>query len=288
MATLGIDVGGMSVKAALINQGNCIWTGQSSFYRKPSAAQLADAIRQAVIGPIGEVQSIGLCVPGIMDAEKRQITLAINVPGLVGLSLDRLVPDALGLGFRGRSNICNDAYAAAADIHASRSIEGRLLILSLGTGVGACVLDNGRPLYVEGNSPGHIGQLDVSVPGHEIIAPDGGAGGLEGYIGAAALKGKYGENLSDQIARWTGNEISLQALARAIRISHAIYRPNHICLTGGIGIRLQHVLQPLRKIIETNLTSLARTGWTLTSGDDDFHAARGAARLAADKTQGIP
>jgi hypothetical protein len=36
----------------------------------------------------------------------------------------------------------------------------------------------------------------------------------------------------------------------------------------------------LRVKVEDRLTSLARPGWTLSAGDDDFHAARGAALLA--------
>jgi predicted NBD/HSP70 family sugar kinase len=154
------------------------------------------------------------------------------------------------------------------------------VLLTLGTGIGIAVADDGRPLHVEGESPGHFGQIDVSIAGHDVIGPDGGAGGLEGYLGAAALRQQYGPDLSATVAKFSGEEPAMLALGRAIRIAHAIYRPQHICLCGGIGIRLRHLLPPLRRKIETNLTSLARSGWTFTTGDDDFHAARGAATLA--------
>jgi glucokinase len=280
MIALGIDIGGTSVKAAARENGRVIWTAQSSFYAKPSTEDLRAAIRQAVAARPTTLDAIGLCVPGLYDATTRSISVAINVPGLVGISLDQLVPDALGLIFKGSALILNDARATAHDIYSTRQIKGRLLVLALGTGVGSAVLDDGKPLIVEENSPGHLGQIDVSIPGHPVIGPDGGAGGLEGYIGVAALRHQYGDDISAALATFTGNEPPMLALVRAIRICHAIYRPHHICLCGGIGVRLRHILPILREKIDAKLTSLARPGWTFTAGDDDFHAARGAAVLA--------
>jgi hypothetical protein len=93
-------------------------------------------------------------------------------------------------------------------------------------------------------------------------------------------------DVSSAVARFTGEEPPMLALALAIRIAHAIYRPDHICLCGGIGIRLKHLIPKLKKTVESQLTSLARPGWNLTTGDDIFHAARsgedGAARIEHD------
>jgi hypothetical protein len=116
-----------------------------------------------------------------------------------------------------------------------------------------------------------------------VVGPDGGAGGLEGYIGVAALQKKYGDDVSAALATFEGDEPPMLALVRAIRICHAIYRPDHICLCGGIGIRLRHLLPGLREKIERRLTSLAKPNWLFTTGDDDFHAARGAAALAGSR-----
>lgn len=280
MIQLGIDIGGRSVKAANIENGRALWTGQSDFYEKPNADQLRAAIRAAVKGRASRPDAIGLCAPGLFDSRQRVITYAINVPGIMGIPVDRLIPDALDLKFDHQTKFCNDAHATAFDLFQLRKTTGRLLVLTLGTGIGLCVLDKGVPLQVEGESSGHIGQIDVSIPGHPVIGPDGGAGGLEGYLGVAALRAVHGPNVSDSISKFTGHEPAMLALIRALRIAHAIYRPHHICLSGGIGIRLTHLLPTLKAKIEINLTTLARPDWTLTTGDDDFHAARGAARLS--------
>ena len=54
------------------------------------------------------------------------------------------------------------------------------------------VLDDGVPLFIEGASPGHLGQVDCSIEGDFVIGPDGGSGSLEGYIGVPALIKRYG------------------------------------------------------------------------------------------------
>jgi predicted NBD/HSP70 family sugar kinase len=141
------------------------------------------------------------------------------------------------------------------------------------------VLDEGAPLHVEGASPGHIGQIDVSLDENPPIGPDGGSGSLEAYIGAAALSENYGSP-REFIATATIDAAPLRALARAIRICHAIYRPHHIILAGGIGIALKPLIPQLKSMIDRHLTNIARENWTLTPADHDFHAALGAARLA--------
>src|SRR3954453_18277464 len=279
MTLLGIDIGGSSVKAAAVKQGRTLWTGQSGRYNRPTRDGLVGAVREAIAGREMDISAVGLCVPGLLDERKEAVTYSVNVPGLMGLPLGELVRDSVGAA--GRLLVANDSNAAAWDIYTSRELTGRLLVIVLGTGVGMSVMDEGGPLAVDGESPGHIGQMDVSVEGHPVIGPDGGAGSLEGYVGAAALAERYGSTGEpDPVERIRAGDPPVLALARTIRICHAIYRPQHVCLAGGIGIRMGRLLPDLRARVERDLTRLAREGWTLTTGEHDFHAATGVAKLA--------
>jgi predicted NBD/HSP70 family sugar kinase len=279
MISVGIDIGGTSVKLAAIQDGQKLWTGQSPFYSRPNTEQLIAAIRTAADGRVRDVDAAGICVPGLLDGQRRMITLSVNVPGLVNVVLDDLVARALGRGIRSL-RIINDAVATATDVIATKALKGRVLSIALGTGVGMGVLDDGMPMMVEGASPGHIGQFDVSIDGDIPIGPDGGAGSLEGYIGVPALTRRYG-SMESFYATARVSDAPLRALARAIRICHAIYRPHHVVLVGGVGTRIRHLVPGLKSAIDTNLTSIARSDWTLGAGDHDFHAALGAARLAS-------
>ncbi|HEV8605616.1 MAG TPA: ROK family protein [Tepidisphaeraceae bacterium] len=278
MITLGIDIGGASVKTAAFQDDRLLSAAQSPPYSRPSTAQLIDSIRKALL-PTIKPQRLGLCLPGLYDATQRKITQSINVPGLVGPTLDDLISQSLGQQ-PPPIQIFTDALAAAHDIQLMKKLQGRLLVISLGTGIGAAILDDGKPLHVDGPSPGHLGQMDVTIEGHTAIGPDGGAGSLEGYMGSAALIKKYGD-VPTALKSFRGFEPPLRALARAIRVCHAIYRPHHIILAGGIGIRMAHLIESLHALVSTHLSSIARPNWTLSTGDSDFHAARGAARLAA-------
>lgn len=281
MISLGIDVGGSSVKLALVRDGELVWQTQTETYTRPTREQLAGAIRNTIAGrfnPPGA--AAGICVPGTRDRVTRSVVQSVNLPALNGLVLDELVSEAVG-GKPAHLEIMTDANAAAYDIYAVNKLRGRLCCLALGTGIGAAVLDDGVPLAVDGESPGHIGQMDVSIEGESVIGPDGGAGSLEGYLGAPALAKRYGPDMAANLARLGPDDPPVKALARAIRICHALYVPDHVALTGGIGIRLAHLLPMIRPMVEKDLTRIAKKNWTLTCGTDEFHAARGVAKYAA-------
>ncbi len=283
MISLGIDVGGSSVKLAATDHGQVLWTAQSEPYSRASKEQLVVSIQRAAAGKWKNISAVGICVPGRLDRVRRMITLSVNLPSLNGLRLDELVSDSVG--DVSHVELLNDSTASAYDLYASHNLAGRLLSITLGTGVGASILDDGVPLMIEGDSPGHMGQVDVSIPGDDVIGPDGGFGSLEGYIGAPAMVKRYGPDMAATLPRLTERDAPIQALARAIRIFHAIYRPQHVYFTGGIGIRLKHLLPTIRKLVETNLTSVADPECTMGAGDDDFHAAKGAAKMAATKVR---
>ena len=282
MTILGIDIGGTSVKLAAVRAGEVLWTARGETYQRPSADQLAAAIRAAIGDrPTGDVAAVGLCVPGLLGDDRRTVKQSVNLPALNGLRLDDLAAAALGRRPQALT-VVTDANATGLDLYAARGLSGRLFVLAIGAGVGASVIDDGgRPLRVDGDSPGHFGQMDVSVEGEPVVGPDGGAGSLEGYLSAAALAQRYGEDEGGWVSKARPDDPPVRALVRAIRIAHALYRPHHVALAGGIGNRLGGLLPPLRDRVWHQLTSIARPGWTLTTGDSDFHAAQGAARSAA-------
>ncbi|MBX3408799.1 MAG: ROK family protein [Phycisphaeraceae bacterium] len=289
--TLGIDIGGTSVKAVLMRDGHELARARSLPYSRPDHDTLAGAVAAAASGAAAGATPahIGLCLPGLWCPLARTVTYSANVPGIVGMPLKDLLAS---LPFDSdRCTVVADAYAAAFDARCERPgaapLAGRLFALSLGTGVGACVInEDGSPLRVSGDSPGHFGQIDVTLDDSLApVGPDGGTGSLESYLGLPALRARYKVPDEQLCAAVSPADAPMRALARALRIAHAIYRPQHIRLLGGVGIRLGSLLAPLRARIEDGLTSLARPGWTLACGTSDLHAARGAARIAAQSSQ---
>src|SRR5437016_12550416 len=95
MITLGIDIGGSSVKTAAMQDERVLSTAQSPAYTRPNTNQLIEAIRKALPADV-KAARIGLCLPGIYDAAQRKIAASVNVPGLVGQALDEVISKALG------------------------------------------------------------------------------------------------------------------------------------------------------------------------------------------------
>ena len=174
MLQLGIDIWRQhpSNSAALEN-GEPLWkTQKSDFYRRPTTTQLIETLRHAAGGRMSDAACIGLCVPGIYDAPRRSISLSLNVPGLMGITLDELLAKSLGDQIP-KPKIINDALATRHRSFHHPPPPGKSPSPSpLGTGRERGLLDNGIPLLVEGESPGHLGQVDVSLDEHPPIGPD--------------------------------------------------------------------------------------------------------------------
>jgi predicted NBD/HSP70 family sugar kinase len=288
-AWLGVDIGGTSIKAAILVNDVVVAAAGSRRYSRPSGQELTRALR-GLLSPRfcpAKVAGVGLCVPGAVDRERRVVTLSMNVPGLVNLSLDGLLSEVLADRWSGQAVIVSDAFAAAYDFWKSATppLAGRLLAISCGTGVGACVLDDGVQRLVTEHSSGHLGQVDVSLdlPDEPTpIGPDGGRGSLEAYIGLPALRKRFPKGVADWLCRASPQDPPIRALVRAIRIAHAVYRPNHVALLGGVGLELGRGAAAgyLRDLVARDLTKLARPEWTLQFARSAHHAAAGAAQIA--------
>src|SRR5829696_4425285 len=96
MRVLGIDIGGSSVKAAVLEDGQVLRTGGSGRYSQPSPQEVAGAIREAAGDGAAGVTAVGLCVPGLLDEAKERLTFSVNVPGLEGTRLTDLVSASVG------------------------------------------------------------------------------------------------------------------------------------------------------------------------------------------------
>lgn len=278
--TLGIDVGGTTVKAArLAPDGSATFAASQPFVR-PDRDTLRLSIRRAVEGVgSGGVGSVGLCVPGRVAVDGSCVELSVNVPGLVGYRFDALVRDAVGEGI-GFVRL-GDAEAATLDAARVHPDRRRVLGLALGTGVGVALVEDGRPVRIGAGGIGHLGQVDVGelIPGG-VVGPDGGRNSLEGYLGAPALRARFGEG-PEALGGIGADDPAVRALARAVRIGLAVYTPDLVLVLGGVGLGLRSLAGVVEAAVRRELTSVAPRGWAMAFGDSPYHAALGAARWAS-------
>lgn len=286
MFTLGIDIGGTAVKAAVLHTDGSSVTAVSSPYIRPDRSSLRTAVAMAVGGlDVSEVSAVGLCVPGRRGPSGDRVDLAVNVPGLQGYPFKDLVSDVLTREVPVR--VCADAEAATLD--AARDFPGarRVLGIAFGTGVGASLMEAGRPVRIGSGTVGHLGQVDIGlmpgVPAPGPIGPDGGRNALEAYLGAPALRERLGSELGDLVPSLAPDDPAVLALVRAVRIALAIYTPDLVIVLGGVGLAFEPHGQVIEGAVRKDLTAIAPSGWRLAFGRSRFHAALGAARWAVDE-----
>jgi len=275
MTRVGLDIGGSSIKAVAVHPDGTEQRFQSARYRRPQRNRLIQELKcisQGLEIGGGRIESVGLCLPGIRSDDDSRVVRSVNVPGLVGLGLDEVVGCVLKNDVR--RFVVGDALAAARDARHRLHLTGRVAGISIGTGVGLAVVDDGGQIVHTDGGAGHLGQVDVRQPGDVPIGPDGGRGGLEAYIGSVTLHERFGPGDRAVLDGLASDPIPMRALAQAMRMVHAMYRPRTIVLLGGLGIRLGRF--DLWELVNRDLTSVADPAWNLVFGQDDFHAARGA------------
>ena len=141
---IGIDVGGSGVKAGLVDVDAGHVLGDRLRIKTPQPAT-PDAVVDSIAELVGQLDSerrVGLGFPAVV--RDGVVSTANNIdPGWIGLNARDLVEQRLGR----EVTLINDADAAGvAEVAfgAARSVDGTVLVLTFGTGVGSALIANGE------------------------------------------------------------------------------------------------------------------------------------------------
>ncbi|MGV6815421.1 MAG: ROK family protein [Phycisphaerales bacterium] len=302
MQTLGIDIGGTSVKVwygdhdpdtnrPAQHPAQSGRTGRSSRYAQPSRSELIHAIHEA-LGAVDEFGGhdlkscpVGLCLPGKPNPQQSAIEYAKNLPCLNHWAFDDLLSEALGTSLS-HAQVLSDVHAAGAGYLFDHPTPDRLAMIAIGTGIGQAVFDDGVPVGIGDKGIGHLGMVDIGRLGSvDRVDADGCINQLESYLGARAIEQRFPEtdpSLCAQAMTYLAMDDPIMlATVHMLKLVHAIYTPAHIVLVGGIGSGLMPHRQALIEAVNTGLTTVAASSWTLEINQDSFVAARGAALVGA-------
>lgn len=205
--TIGIDVGGTNMRAALLDEHGAIMQRASA---DTLAAEGFDAVMQRCAGLVTSLIEkagasaaewpIGIGVPGPLSHQAGVVLNAPNLPGWKNAPVrDRLA------ALTGRIVVVeNDANAAAYGEFAAGAGEksGDMVMLTLGTGIGGGVILNGQLIRGHFDNAGEVGHMIVEPAGREC--PCGQRGCLERYSSAVAIADRVREALA------AGEESSLR------------------------------------------------------------------------------
>ena len=268
MNTIGVDVGGTKVAAALVDEAGGVLRESRTETDSSSYGSMLTGITGAVAG-LGEASAaVGLAIAGNVAADGSHVLFSPHLP-LGGEPLAADLRERLGVPVV----LDNDANAAAwaeQQIGAGRGAS-EVLFVALGTGLGAGLICGGELYRGWMGFAGEAGHLTVVVDGR--ACPCGSRGCWERYASGTALVAEYIERGGDPevggpaitAAAAAGEPRALAALTtvgewlgRGLASLIAVLDPQRIVVGGGLGEAGELLLGPAREVMAQTVTGAGR------------------------------
>lgn len=247
---LAVDIGGTKTKIGLVAPGGAI----SAFGEFPTVAggtdpepffeRLFPALDERIALAGDAFIGIGVSTHGEIDRDRRRLLIAGNTPALRNVDIRGRVEARCKTPL----TLNNDLTAHALGEYyygCGRGVE-RFMCMAVGTGLGAAMIVDGRPLIIDGGNSGNTGLivLDPEKPRDS----NGIAGSAEGLCGVPGIerlaRERYGhavkahtviaaaragddpiaKDIMAQVGAWLGQTLASLSV---------IFYPHRVALTGG-------------------------------------------------------
>ena len=272
--TIGIDVGGTSLRASVVDaSGHVIDSTQSP---TPHSAKALEQGLDRVVYELSArhpVDAVGLAVAGFIDSDRTSVRFAPHLPW-VDTPVARQMSERIGLPVL----LEHDANSAAwAEYRFGAASDGRnVVMVAIGTGIGAALLIDGRIYRGSYGVAPELGHIQVVQDGRscpcgkrgcwerycsgtalvdtavELLAADRGSstilarevfldpGSLTGRrIASAAQDGdEIGRRTMEDFARWLGMGLAMVS---------DVYAPDLIVIAGGVATSSSQFLAEARE-----------------------------------------
>lgn len=277
---IGVDIGGMSVKAGVVNsngeiiaQGSCpTYTDRHYSVMVEDTYKLCTEIVAKANLTRGDIKAIGIGCPGTIWSDKGIITYANN------LHFDKVPLVAEFKKYWDTTIVIeNDANCAALGEYAFGSGKGSkdCIFITLGTGVGSGIILNGKIYSGKKGAGGEAGHMVIKLDGEKCTC--GRRGCWEVYASATALirdtkraMQKHPESLLHKVAESYGKvsaKISFDAAKQGDKTGQAlvkryvkyvgtgvvnlvnIFRPDVVMIGGGVSNEGQYFIDMIQKYV---------------------------------------
>jgi glucokinase-like ROK family protein len=233
------------------------------------AQQITDAIEESGVAA-KRVAAVGVCVPGLVDFDSGMCLLA---PNLGWKNLDVRGPLEAALKVPVYVHNTAQAVAVAENIEGAGQGASDLVLLYVGSGIGAGIVSAGRLFHGAGGIAGEIGHC--SIPGATERCNCGKIGCLETVASGPALvhaaeRAASGKRKSS-LSKLKGEELSAEAIAAAAAEGDAVateiltnagrqlgtaaswlvnlLNPEQLIVAGGLADAGEVLLEPLRATV---------------------------------------
>ncbi|MBF0472197.1 MAG: ROK family protein [Nitrospirae bacterium] len=237
MNSIGVDIGGTNLRAALVTVDGQILKKIKISSSGDILAGLIDTISSLYSE---DVAGIGLAIAGIVDKKQGGMSVSPNIPSIAGVNIISKLQER----FQRPIEFGNDASLAALGEGVSGAGKGlnTFVMFTLGTGIGGGVVYNGSLL----EAATELGHITIETQG--IKCSCGNNGCLEAYASAGSIvkravkhgllnvtpediyrNAKDGDSISIEILKDAGRYLGI-GMANMINI----FSPEAVIIGGGI------------------------------------------------------
>ena len=232
----GLDIGGTTLKAVTVDDAGTVIARETlpaggRISRESLFAIARDAV--ATVGRGEPPDHVGLAFGGLIQPDGTMRIDSTNLPNLADLPLVEAFGEALGAPCRvehdGRSAMRGEAWTGAA-----RNVRNAMT-LTLGTGIGAGLLLDGRILAGAHGGAGEIGVW-------RLVAPPGSGSWptFEDVAAPASLARRAGRDFGEMFAAWQAGDDNgslddvFRLTGQAIANAHLLLDLDMVVLVGGV------------------------------------------------------
>lgn len=188
---LGLDVGGTKTDAVAVDADGTIAgriripTGWGADAVITTILDAITALRQEALFEESAIESVGVGIPGLVDAHAGRVLHAVNL-GVESLDLVDAARRVIDVPFA----VENDVKAAALGAGALRGDARSMAYLNLGTGVAAGIVVDGKLWRGSRGIAGEVGHISVDPNGR--VCGCGQRGCVETFCGGGAVARAWG------------------------------------------------------------------------------------------------
>ncbi len=286
---LGIDIGGTYAKIAVLNNGVFRFIDKIATGIHSSPDVVLNRIAERILKEYSEITSVGVGTAGLIDIQAGGlIKFSPNLPLWNKINVGKILKNLLRVPVI-VNNDCN-VFSIGAINSGIIPSDGLWLFVTLGTGIGGTIINQGKILYGSGHS-GEFGHTTIQASG--IPCQCGSDGCWEKYGGKEALIWYYtrltGQRISPEELSYLASKGNIQAIeafreyGRWIGIGMAnlanCFSPMGFFIGGGLSATYIHFEDSARHEFQKR----CKHPWNVTVlKDSPYAGAFGAASMAGN------
>lgn len=264
--SIGIDVGGTSVKLGVVNdKGKVLEKHKLPLNPKEPGLSIFKKLAKQInlYKKKYKLLGIGIGMPGILNAKKGELlSSSTTLNNWRHISITKSFEKLTNLKVK-ISNDANVAALAEAKYGKYKGVES-LILLTLGTGVGGGIIAHKQLIQGNNGQGAELGHMSIDQNGRNCGC--GRKGCLEAYASATALEADASKAFNKKIDAKKvfdlykkGNKIAKKVIEQYITylgnglLNYCIiFRPEVILLSGGIANAGSVLLNPLKEYLKKN------------------------------------